>query len=172
MILQCLKIRVKGKKFTLVEAKKKLSPLELAMMAKLPPRIEGISAMIDKESADIKHQFIDVGTFNCGGVFGIYEEMENRIIIARSEVQCLMIPRYWLFQKAQNIGNVWQRIKLFLNSSIPSQQKLFDNYLANQKWKKYKKKVIEEIKQENGIGASLTKEYNIPVICRIEEGEN
>lgn len=170
MILQYLKIRVKGNKCELVEAKKKLSPLELALAAKLPPRT-GIASMIDKESTDIKNQFIDVGTFNCGGVFGIREEMENRIIIARTEVQCLMIPRHWLFQKAQNIGNVWQRIKLFLNSSIPSQQKLFDGFLANQKWKKYKKKVMDDIKRENGIGESTTKNYNIPVICRIEEGE-
>lgn len=124
--------------------------------------------MIDKESKNVKHQFIDVGTYTCGGVFGIFEEMDNRVIIAKSEVQCLMIPRHWLFQKAQNIGNVWQRIKLFLNSSIPSQQKLFDNYLANQKWKKYKKKTIDDIKRENGIEASSTKYYNIPVICRVE----
>lgn len=169
MILQCLKIRIKGKgKCELVEAKKKLSPLELAMMAKLPPRETGIASMIDKGS-DIKHQFIDVGTYTVGGVFGIFEEMENRVIIAKSEVQCLMIPRYWLFQKAQNIGNVWQRIKLFLNSTVPSQEKLFNNYLANQKWKKFKKKTINEIKRENGIEASATKYYNIPVICRIED---
>lgn len=126
--------------------------------------------MIDKSATDIKYQFIDVGTYNCGGVFGIHEDMENRVIIAKSVVQCLMIPRYWLFQKAQNIGNVWQRIKLFLNSSVPSQQKLFDSYLSNQKWKKFKKKTIDEIRREKGIESTTTKYYNIPVICRIEEG--
>jgi hypothetical protein len=92
MILQCLKIRSKGKgKIELVEAKKKLSPLELAMQTQLPQREMGIQSMIDKDSKDIKHQFIDVGTYTVGGVFGIYEEMENRIIIARSVVQCLMV---------------------------------------------------------------------------------
>lgn len=143
----------------------------MAMMAKLPQRESGVASIVDRDSADVKLQFIDVGTYNCGGIFGIYEEMENRIIIARTEVQCLMIPRYWLFQKAQNIGNVWQRIQLFLNSSIPSQQKLFENFLANQKWKKYKRKVIQEIIQENGIKTPVTKDYNIPVICRIEESD-
>lgn len=169
MILQCLKIREKGKgTYELVAAKKKLNPIELAM-ANLPPQREtGIASMIDTTSTDVKHQFVDVGTYHCGGVFGIGEEMENRIIIARNLVQCLMIPRYWLFQKAQNIGNVWQRIKLFLNSSVPSQQKLFENYLANQKWKKYKKKTIDEIMRQNGIVGSETQYYNIPVICRIE----
>jgi hypothetical protein len=169
MILQCLKIGDKGKgKHKLVVAKKTLNPLELAM-AKFPARENGIASMIDTDSSGIKHQFVDVGTYNCGGVFGIGEEMENRVIIARNVVQCLLIPRYWLFQKSQNIGNVWQRIKLFLNSSVPSQQKLFENYLANQKWKKYKKKTIDEIKRQHGITTSETQYYNIPVICRIEE---
>lgn len=169
MILQCLKMRGKGKgQLELVVAKKKMNAIELAL-AKLPPTREtGIASMIEL-GCGIKHQFIDVGTFNCGGVFGIGEEMENRVIIAKNVVQCLLIPRYWLFQKAQNIGNVWQRIKLFLNSSIPSQQQLFDNYLANQKWKKYKKKTIDGIKRQYGITASETQPFNIPVICRIEE---
>lgn len=170
MILQYLKIRSKANgKVELVETKKKLDPLELALSKKLPQRDITIASMIDTTSKDVKHQFIDVGTYNCGGVFGIGEEMDDRVIIARNVVQCLVIPRYWLFQKAQNIGNVWQRIKLFLNSSLPSHQQLFVNYLDNQKWKKYKKKTIEDIKRENGITASDTQYYNIPAICRIED---
>lgn len=169
MILQCLKMKTKGKgKCELVVSKKKLDPLELAMAAKFPPKEKGIASILEAESSDVKYQFIDVGTYNCGGVFGIGEDIENRIIIARNVVQCLMVPRYWLFQKAQNIGNVWQRIKLFLNSSVPSQQKLFENFLANQKWKKYKKNTIEEIKRQHSITASETQYYNIPVICRVE----
>lgn len=170
MILQCLKIRHKPNgKSELVAPKKKMSVIELAM-AKLPPiRENGIASIIEVDSNDVKHQFVDVGSYFVGGVFGIGEEMENRVIIARNVVQCLMIPRFWLFQKAQNIGNVWQRIKLFLNSSVPSQQQLFENYLSNQKWKKYKKKTIDDIKKQYGITASETQEYNIPVICRIED---
>jgi hypothetical protein len=97
--------------------------------------------------------------------------MDGRLIISRTEVQCLMIPRYWLFEKTQTIGNIWQRIQIFLNSSIPSQQQLFDNFLANQKWKKYKKKVIDDVKREYRIETSTTRDFNIPVICRIEESD-
>lgn len=169
MILQCLKIRIKPNgKSELIVPKKKPNAIELAI-SKLPIRENGIASILEVDSDDVKHQFVDVGTYNCGGVFGIGEEMDNRVVIARNVVQCLMIPRYWLFQKAQNIGNVWQRIKLFLNSSVPSQQKLYENYLSNQKWKKYKKKTIEEIKKQYGITASGTEYYNIPVICRIED---
>lgn len=171
MILQLLKLKEKGNgRCELVLPKKKLNPLELAM-AKIPPRgirDTGIASMLESDEKGIKYQFVDVGSYNCGGVFGVGEDIDNRIIIARNVVQCLLVPRHWLFQKAQNIGNVWQRIKLFLNSSIPSQQKLFENFLANQKWKKYKKKTIEEIKKQHGITSADTQFYNIPVICRIE----
>jgi hypothetical protein len=165
VILQCLKIRTNGKgKYELVVSKKK-DPLELA---KIPIKeLKKSFIDIDKDEA-VKHQFIEVGTFSCGGVFGVGEEIANRVIIAKTTVQCLMIPRHWLFQKAQNIGNVWQRIKLFNNSSIPSQHKLFKNYLDHLKWKKYKTKIMNQVKNELGIDASETQYYNIPVICRIQ----
>lgn len=174
MILQCLKIREKPNgKCELIVPKKKANPLEMAINKTYTniaaDRMTMLIAPADgDEEAGVKYQFVDVGTFRVGGVFGICEDMENRIIIARTMVQCLCVPRQWLFQKAQNIGNVWQRIKLFLNSSIPSQEKLFRDYLMNQKWKKYKNKTIQEILQQYRIRESETKFYNIPVICRIQ----
>lgn len=50
-----------------------------------------------------------VGTFSPGSVFGLGEEMIDRAIVARNSVQCLEIPRYLLYQKTQNLGNIWQR---------------------------------------------------------------
>lgn len=52
---------------------------------------------------------MEVGRFSCGSVFGLGEQMEERAIVARTTVQCMLIPRYWLFQKQQNLGNIWQR---------------------------------------------------------------
>lgn len=43
-------------------------------------------------------------------MFALGEHMEDRLIVAKqTEVQCLLIPHYWLFKKKQNIGNIWQR---------------------------------------------------------------
>lgn len=62
----------------------------------------------------IKNQrncFIEIGTFRCGSIFGLGEQMEDRIITAGNKgVQCLLIPRYWLMQKNQNSGNIWERL--------------------------------------------------------------
>lgn len=61
-------------------------------------------------------------------------------------------------------------MKIFLNSSIPSQDKLFNDFLNNLKWKRYKKKVINQILAVSKQNINDTQPYNIPVICRIEEG--
>lgn len=53
--------------------------------------------------------FQTVGTFHRHSIFGIGEEMEDRAIYAKNHVKCLLIPRYWLLLKDQNMGNVWQR---------------------------------------------------------------
>lgn len=168
MILQCLKLREKPNgKVSLVAPKKRMNALDMAITKNFST--DRLKSITDGDDASIKYQFVDVGTFSVGAVFGISENIENRIILARTTVQCLLIPRLWLFQKAQNIGNVWPRIKLFLNSSIPSQEKLFEEHLKNKKWKKYKKTTIEQIKQHNRISEPETRFYNIPTVCRIQE---
>lgn len=38
--------------------------------------------------------------------------MNDRAIAAKNlTVQCLLLPRQWLFEKQQNLGNVWQRFR-------------------------------------------------------------
>lgn len=57
-----------------------------------------------------KMHFIEIGTFSCGAVFGLGEPMQDRAITAKhSAVQCMILPRQWLFAREQNLGNVWQR---------------------------------------------------------------
>lgn len=168
MILQCLKLREKmNGKCVLVAPKKRITALDMAITKNFST--DRKKSIIDGDDETIKYQFIDIGTYSVGAVFGINENIENRVIIARSSVQCLLIPRQWLFQKAQNIGNVWPRIKLFLNSSIPSQEKLFIEHLRNQKWRNYKAKTVEQLRQHNKILDPDTQYYNIPMVCRIQE---
>jgi hypothetical protein len=113
-------------------------------------------------------RFIDIGTFSCGSIFGLGEEMADRTIVARSPVQCLLIPRYWLFQKEQNIGNIWERTKVYLNITIPSREKVFVDFLRAQNWKKYKKKLIDNLVPEQR-NKNATTIHDVPIICRIED---
>lgn len=57
-----------------------------------------------------RSHFVEIGQFSVGSVFGLGEHMDDRAIIAKNtQVQCLLIPHYWLFEKKQNAGNIWQR---------------------------------------------------------------
>jgi hypothetical protein len=119
---------------------------------------------------DYDHRFIDVGTYSSGSVFGLGERIEHRTIVARNVVQCLLIPRYWLFQKPQNKGNIWQRIKLYLDSSIPSREKLYNEFLANLEWMKYRRQLVDDFVGKHP-QTNTTRYFDVPVICRIEAGE-
>ncbi|XP_058982648.1 LOW QUALITY PROTEIN: uncharacterized protein LOC131804180 [Musca domestica] len=115
-----------------------------------------------------KKHFIDVGSITFGGIFGLGEKSERRVIMARTTVQCLMIPRFWLFEKMQNPGNVWQRRRFYLDSTIPSRQSLFTDFVCTRQWKKFKSNTI----QSNLVHASVsnpTRIQDVPIICQIIE---
>lgn len=57
----------------------------------------------------VKSHFMEIGEYSCGSMFGLGEHMDDRAIVANTDVQCLLIPHYWLFEKKQNAGNIWHR---------------------------------------------------------------
>lgn len=93
--------------------------------------------------------------------------MRHRVIMARSTVQCLLLPRFFLLDNDQNPGNIWQRRLFYLECIIPSRDDLFDNFLKTLKWKKFK---IDFIKNLTTNTTNIAKDDDIPVLCRIEGG--
>ncbi|EDS28916.1 conserved hypothetical protein [Culex quinquefasciatus] len=122
-----------------------------------------------KPDESLEHIFLDVGSFSCGSVFGLGEKFEDRTIVARNHVQCMLIPRYWLFMKNQNTGNVWQRIKMYLELAIPDREKLFKQYLTDLNWMVYRKRVVTEVIQRQGRHSNRTRLADVPLMCRVEQ---
>lgn len=58
---------------------------------------------------------------------------------------------------------------MYLDSSIPSRQKIYKDFLCNNNWKKYKKDIIEEFVQQHPV-FNATTILDVPIICRVEEG--
>ncbi|KAH8354425.1 hypothetical protein KR084_010624 [Drosophila pseudotakahashii] len=115
--------------------------------------------------------FIDVGTITFGGIFGLGEKMEHRVIMARTTVQCLTLPRFFLLEKKQNPGNIWERRLLYMECMIPSREALFGHYLKSCDWKKFKNDFIRETWKPTD--NDNTHADDIPIICRIvESSEN
>ncbi|XP_030564223.1 uncharacterized protein LOC115765011 isoform X2 [Drosophila novamexicana] len=111
--------------------------------------------------------FIDVGSLTFGGIFGLGEKMHHRVIMARNTVQCLLLPRFFLLDKKQNPGNIWQRRLFYLDCIIPSREALFDDFLKTLKWKKFKFDFIHQNILSNTIDHA--RGDDIPILCRIEE---
>ena len=59
------------------------------------------------------------------------EQMRNRRIVSMTQVRCLLIPRYWLLE--QNRANIWERVKLFMNSKYPTADELFQIFISNRR---------------------------------------
>ncbi|XP_016976373.2 uncharacterized protein LOC108042556 isoform X3 [Drosophila rhopaloa] len=115
----------------------------------------------------VESHFIDVGTLTFGGIFGLGETMEHRVIMARTTVQCLTLPRFFLLEKKQNPGNIWERRLLYMDCMIPSREALFAHFLKACDWRKFKNDFIQEsLKPSDN---DVTHAGDIPIICRIVE---
>ncbi|XP_017053249.1 uncharacterized protein LOC108096282 isoform X2 [Drosophila ficusphila] len=115
----------------------------------------------------VESHFIDVGSLTFGGIFGLGEKMEHRVVMARTTVQCLILPRFFLLEKKQNPGNIWERRLLYIDCMIPSREALFEHYLKACEWKKFKNDFIREsLKPSDNDSTHVN---DIPIICRIAE---
>ncbi|KPU79641.1 uncharacterized protein Dana_GF17086, isoform B [Drosophila ananassae] len=114
-------------------------------------------------------RFIDVGSLTFGAIFGLGESMIHRVIMAKTIVQCLTLPRFFLLDPKQNPGNIWERRLLYLNSMIPTREKLFQHLLRTQEWKKFKNNFVNETVTQSAVNCADIND--VPIICRIMERE-
>lgn len=116
---------------------------------------------------EIETHFIEVGSLSYGGVFGLGEKLTHRCIMARTNVQCLQLPRFWLMEEDQNPGHIWQRRRFYLEKCIPSREELFKNFLKTRSWEKFKEKYVQSILDPSTV--TCTKVEDIPTMVRIVE---
>lgn len=98
--------------------------------------------------------------------FGIGENLKHRRVVAVNDVQCLLIPKYWLMQK--NKGNIWNKIAQFLTTHIPSSQKLLKEFLVQKRWDRYKKKLTSDI-LANRKAPNTNTIHNVPYSIRVQD---
>ncbi|XP_053970026.1 uncharacterized protein LOC128871896 [Anastrepha ludens] len=109
----------------------------------------------------IENHFIEVCRVSKGGIFGLGETMEHRIIMTETTVQCLVLPKYWLLEREQNPGNMWEKHRIQLDFTLPSRENLFKNFLNSRKWQVFKSEIVSSFKSPG------TKLQDIPIIYRI-----
>lgn len=123
-------------------------------------------------SASSRHapecHFVDIATYSRGSVFGIGEHMVDRAVFARTDVRCLLIPRYWLLEKPQNRGNIWNRIRIFLEQRQPSRDRLFRWFLSELLWHRYRRQLVDDFLLVHA-PRHLPRLIDVPLVCRIAE---
>ncbi|XP_049292038.1 cGMP-dependent protein kinase 1-like isoform X2 [Anopheles funestus] len=162
MILQCLTVSKKNGSYRL---------LPIATNDSFTAKQTSSDVLDSKipQEQPIEHRFIDVGTFSCGSVFGLGEAMKHRMVVARNRVQCLVIPCDWLFEKQQNVGNTWHRIRMKLDMAI-QRDRLFELFMRDQHWQCYRKTLVREFVRRNP-RQNQTQLADVPIMCRIEQGK-
>lgn len=123
--------------------------------------------VVQPKENDMETHFIEVGSLTYGGIFGLGEKMTHRVIMARTNVQCLQLPRYWLMEEDQNPGHIWQRRRFYLENCIPSREELFANFLKTRRWNKFKEDFIQSTLNPNSVNS--THPEDIPIMSRIVE---
>lgn len=134
-----------------------------------PPLIcRSLPEALGTSGQSAEHHFFDLATYSRGSVFGIGEHMVDRVVFARSRVRCLLIPRYWLLEKQQNRGNVWHRIRIFLEQRQPSRDRLFRHFLFELRWHRYRRQLVDDHVTVHA-PRHLPQLRDVPLVCRIEE---
>lgn len=92
------------------------------------------------------------------------ESLQNRRVIAKTNVKCLLIPSYWLIQ--HNRGNVWSRVSHFVKWRIPNKNHVFKEYVNNRRWQEYKNKLTADILKKKKFPNNTTI-HDVPYSIRV-----
>jgi hypothetical protein len=95
------------------------------------------------------------------------ENLKDRSIIATtSGVECLLCPYHWLVKNSE--ANVWQKIKHFLETYLPTKEQLFKEFLNQRRWLDYQEKLVKDILRKSNIQSNTTI-HDVPYSIRIKE---
>ncbi|GJQ81454.1 hypothetical protein Trydic_g14611 [Trypoxylus dichotomus] len=113
---------------------------------------------------NVETHFMQVCILSEHACFGLGENMKRRRVVAMTDyVECLLIPRYWLFQ--HNKSNLWSRIQQYLDTQIPSTDTVYKAFLNQRQWISYRRKLTTELYKKG----RYSQRYNIPYSIRINE---
>ncbi|XP_015433092.1 PREDICTED: uncharacterized protein LOC107189133 [Dufourea novaeangliae] len=139
-------------------------------------KVTDVAEMLMREPSSISQQcypkdvrtiFMQICTFQRGACFGLGSCMLNRRIVATSNVRCFLIPRYFLHE--HNRANIWEHVKLFMNSKYPTREELFKKFVRNRRWRKYKKNLVDAIRKEGRQIRSNVTIHDVPYSIRIND---
>lgn len=101
--------------------------------------------IVDDPVENTTSKFVRIGVLYRGAVFNLGEQSIGRFVVARSVVQGLLIPHFWIFQNEQDVGNVWEKKMIDIDTSIPSRRDILVQLQQEQTWNEYKNRLIGKL---------------------------
>lgn len=89
-------------------------------------------------------------------------ELKGRVVVAKTPVKCLIIPRYILYNN--NYANMWSRIEQFLASRMPSTEQLFEQFKHGRRWVEFREELHNKMKPDK---FHITTLHDIPYHWRV-----
>ncbi|CAH1168999.1 unnamed protein product [Phyllotreta striolata] len=138
---------------------------ELLSVETRDEEIKGLSFYTPKIS--YRTHFVKICEFTTGSCFNIGEHLTGRRIIALTPLTCLLVPK--VFVDRNNVGHIFDGMKLFLERRIPSTEDVFKRFKEESKFKKYRKRLVNEqlnlkmVRTNNSLN-------NVPYSIRLKEG--
>lgn len=68
-----------------------------------------------------------------------------------------------------NKDNIWNRVQQFLNKHIPSTEEIFKHFVEDRNFRRYSKKLVEDILAQRKFKTSNSI-HNVPYSIRLKEG--
>ncbi|CAG9815816.1 unnamed protein product [Phaedon cochleariae] len=129
----------------------------------------GMSAFSSAPSKTMRTEthFINVCELRKGACFNVGENLQRRRVVATTPTHCLLVPRYWIMKN--NSDNIWNRVQQFLNKHIPTSEQIFDNFIHERKFKRYRKGLVKDLLAEKKV-ANTNTIHNVPYSIRLKEG--
>ncbi|RZB89863.1 cNMP binding domain containing protein [Asbolus verrucosus] len=113
----------------------------------------------------VRMHFMNVCTFRKMACFNVGESLKNRIIVSAAKTECLLLPRYFLMEKAML---TFRSIEHFLTHNIPNTATIFAKFLEDRKWNEYKHKLVDEILSQKKKSTN-NNIHNVPYMIRLCE---
>lgn len=112
-------------------------------------------------------KFVRIGVFHRGAVFNLGERARDRFIVAKTLVQCLLIPQFWLLQNEQDVGNVWEKKMHDIDASIPTKMGILRQLKQEAAWTAWKNNQLNELYARSPLIAAKDDE-ELPVMLKIQ----
>ncbi|XP_073996241.1 uncharacterized protein isoform X2 [Rhodnius prolixus] len=86
------------------------------------------SAKVSLTHSNLKIIFMQICKLNEGACFGLGEKLAKKMIIAHTELKCLVVPKSIILRN-KTPYNIWERIIITLDLNTPSLQQVYKEYM-------------------------------------------